>query len=222
MSSANILGIGLCLLAMASASGSSQSSGAATGDVIVAGVQQGDGGAFVALSPTQQPSGTLAAGQNAIDIDFDDVSAPCDFSSTQALRGEYAAQGAVFWGQGPFDGGAILNECSNFGVSGYSAPNFLAFNSGAGYGNGGVASAPEFIRLLLPSPVQHIELRAGSGSGTGPLTLIGVRADGTTVASSTITLGPALQTVAVSGQGIVGAIITTSAGVFVVDDLIAN
>lgn len=222
MKSAAIVGVGLCLLAAASQAGGFQGSSAVTGDVIVAGVEQWDGGAFATLSPAPQPSGSMAAGSTSIDIDFDDVSAPCAFSNTQALRGEYAGQGLIFWGKGPFDGGAILDGCSNFSVTGYSAPNFLAFNSGAGYGNGGVAAAPEFIRLLLPNSVQHFELRAGSGLGTGPLTLIGVRADGTQVASSTITIGPALQTVAVNGQGIVGAILSTSVGAFVVDDLIAN
>jgi hypothetical protein len=221
MTSASIVGVGLCLLAAVSQTGSSPGSSALTGDVIVAGVQQGNGGIFATVSPVPAP-GTLAAGSNAIDIDFDDVAAPCDFASTQALRGEYAAQGAVFWGKGVSDGGAILDECSNFSVTGYSAPNFLAFNSGAFYSNGGVAAAPEFIRLLLSNPVQHLELRAGSGLSSGTLTLIGVRADGSAVASTTITMGPALQTVAVDGQGIVGAILSTTVDVFVLDDLVAN
>lgn len=219
MTSASIVGVGLCLLAAASQTAGVLGSDAVTGDMIVAGVHQGDGCAPANLSPVQLP-GSMAAGTNVIDIDFDDVSAPCEFSSTQALRAQYAAQGAIFWGQGASDGGAVLDECSNFSVTGYSAPNFLAFYSGSTFSNGGVASAPEFIRLLLSNPVQHLELRAGGGPG--PLTLIGVRADGTTVASTTISLGLALQTVAVDGQGIVGAIISTSVGSFVVDDLAAH
>jgi hypothetical protein len=192
-----------------------------TGDTIVAGVRSGDGGTFTTPSPIQ-PTGTPLAGTAGIAIDFDDVSAPCAFSETQALRGEYAAQGLIFWGQGPFDGGAVLDECSNFSVTGHSAPNFLAFNEGAFYANGGVAKPPAFIRVVLPGPVQHFELRAGTGLGSGTLTLTGVRADATTVASNAIVLGSALQTVAVDGQGIVGVIITSTVGIFVIDDLAAN
>ena len=48
---------------------------------------------------------------------------------TVALTGEYDSLGVTFAGPGGFDGGAILDECSGFGISGYSPPNFLAFNT---------------------------------------------------------------------------------------------
>ena len=219
MTSASILGVGLCLLAATSLTWSSSSS--KSGDTFVAGVSVGNGGMPGMGSPVVRP-GTIAAGTLGIDIDFDDVAAPCDFASTQPLRGQYAAQGVIFWGQDVSDGGAILNECGGFGVTGYSAPNFLGFNSQALYSTGGVASAPEFMRLLLLTPVSHIEVRAGAGFEAGTLTLIGVRSNGTQVASSAITLGPALQTVAVNGEGMVGAILMTSVSAFVVDDFVAN
>src|SRR5215211_3584187 len=60
-------------------------------------------------------------------IDFDDVTAPCRFDHTTALRNYH---GVRFTGASPDNGGAILDECANFGVTGYSPPNFLAFNCG--------------------------------------------------------------------------------------------
>ena len=221
MTSASMIGVGLCLLAAASQSGGAPVVSVVPEAEIIAGIRQSDNGAPATFTPVQLP-GSSAAGLGGIDIDFDDVSAPCSFFETAALRAQYSSQGVVFWGNGPNDGGAVLNECSNFSVSGHSAPNFLAFNSGAGYAGGGTAGAPEFIRLLLPSVVSHFEVRAGTGFGGGTFTLTGVRANGTVVATTTITLTPALQTVAVDGAGIVGATITSTSVGFVVDDLKAN
>jgi hypothetical protein len=221
MTSASILGVGLCLLAAASQTGGAPVVSVVTETEIIAGVRQSEIGAPATFTPVQLP-GSSAAGLGGIDIDFDDVSAPCSFFETSALRAQYSSQGVVFWGNGPNDGGAVLNECSNFSVTGQSSPNFLAFNVGAGYSSGGTAGPPEFIRLLMPTTVSHLEIRAGTGLGTGTLTLTGVRADGTVVATTTVTLVSALQTVAVNGPGMVGAIITSTAGFFVVDDLVAN
>src|SRR3954453_23286232 len=62
-------------------------------------------------------------------VNFDDVNAPCNFADTVALRRYH---GVSFKGSPKtLDGGAILNECSNFAVTGYSPPNFLAFNCNA-------------------------------------------------------------------------------------------
>ena len=58
--------------------------------------------------------------------DFDDVTAPCLFSDTEGpLYGRH--QNAFFSGFNG-NGGAILDQCSNFGVDAFSQPNFLAFN----------------------------------------------------------------------------------------------
>lgn len=54
----------------------------------------------------------------AIVINFDDVSAPCNFGSTVALRDQYAGLGVRFMGPAALDGGGILDQCGNFGVSG--------------------------------------------------------------------------------------------------------
>ncbi len=48
----------------------------------------------------------------------------------------------VFQGPGGNDGGAILDQCGSFGVSGHSPPNFLAFNTGSALSNGGVPRGP--------------------------------------------------------------------------------
>ena len=59
-------------------------------------------------------------------INFDEVDAPCNFVDTSPINDEYFELGVMFEG---VDGnsGHILNECGNFGLSGYSPPNFLAF-----------------------------------------------------------------------------------------------
>ncbi len=55
---------------------------------------------------------------------FDEVAAPCLFTSTDELTSAYAASGVNF------SGGSILNGCSNFTVgAAHSGGNFLALNS---------------------------------------------------------------------------------------------
>ena len=57
-------------------------------------------------------------------INFDDAGAPCLFVGTSPLTTYYQALGVTFGGQG-----AILDQCSNFGVNAFSGTNFWAFNS---------------------------------------------------------------------------------------------
>jgi hypothetical protein len=59
-------------------------------------------------------------------VDFDATSAPCRFVEALPARDEFA--GVTFVGPGELDGGAVLDECSNFLAAGYSPPNFPAFN----------------------------------------------------------------------------------------------
>ena len=71
------------------------------------------------------------------------LSAPCFFGATTRLTELYAPLGVHFSGPGGNDGGAILNECSNFGVNALSSPNFLAFNRSAPMSDGGIPQDPE-------------------------------------------------------------------------------
>ncbi|MCU0633463.1 MAG: PEP-CTERM sorting domain-containing protein [Gemmatimonadaceae bacterium] len=70
----------------------------------------------------------IAHGAQAQSINFDNVTAPCNFSQTTALTNLYAGLGVTFGGTG---GGAILNQCGNFGINARSGVNFLAFNTTA-------------------------------------------------------------------------------------------
>src|SRR5580765_913075 len=92
-------------------------------------------------------------------VNFDDVNAPCNFNQTVALRRYH---GISFKGSPRTkDGGAILNECGNFDVSGYSPPNFLAFNCNAPLSDGGIPRLPETINLGTES--SSVSLSLGSG-----------------------------------------------------------
>lgn len=80
-------------------------------------------------------------------IDFDDLDAPTTFSSAEPLTDEYTDMGVTFTGQGE-----VLHEDGNFGISGHSSPNFLAFNTGAG------VSPPE--TMLFDPPVSMVTIGA--------------------------------------------------------------
>jgi hypothetical protein len=75
----------------------------------------------------------------AFDVNFDELSAPCGFAATTKFKKDH---GVKFMGSG-----AVLNECSNFQVTGYSPPNFLAFNCQVGLSTGAKAKLPETMSL---------------------------------------------------------------------------
>ncbi len=93
-------------------------------------------------------------------LNFDDVSAPCLFLETVALR---SYGGLTFEGNAPLDGGAILNECGGFGVTGYSPPNFLAFNCGASMSDGGIPRLPQ--KMHFASEVNGFTLHIAGDVG---------------------------------------------------------
>jgi hypothetical protein len=151
-------------------------------------------------------------------IDFDDQEEPCGFASTTRLTDRYAALGVIFEGPGGNDGGAILDECGNFSVSGQSSPNFLAFNSNSQLEDGGVPRGPETI--WFQTAVSEVQINAGSNSGAGQsITMEAFDAGSNLVASATITLASNLQPIKVSAERIVRVVISTDATVFVLDDL---
>jgi hypothetical protein len=99
---------------------------------------------LVGLSGVSQAATTV--------INFDDVSAPNNFSETTSLTNEYASQGVIFSG-----GGAILNQNGNFGLNAYSGQNFLAFNFFS------YATDPE--NITFSALVSNVSIYAGTGSG---------------------------------------------------------
>jgi uncharacterized repeat protein (TIGR01451 family) len=151
-------------------------------------------------------------------IDFDDFPQPCSFISTTALRDEYQSRGIRFNGPGGNNGGAILDQCSGFSVSGYSPPNFLGFNAWTSLSNGGIPRGPEEITLL--GTASFVQVNAGSSEGSGyPITLEAFNLAGSSLGSHTITLASVLQPLLVTADGIARVVISTPASVFVLDDL---
>jgi hypothetical protein len=176
-------------------------------------------GVFTDLpAPVRPPDGPpIPRGDRDVFINFDDVAAPCGFSETNPLRDAYAAFGVTFSGPAALDGGAILNECGNFGVSGYSSPNFLAFNCEVYMANGGLALGPE--TLDFSEPMGYVSILAAAGTYAGsPISMVAYDAAGAIITSVSMTLMPNAQLLGVSGCGIVRVVIDGPC-VFVLDDL---
>jgi len=189
-------------------------SNAAFSETIVNGVYSDD-----SLTEGDSTADVTPPSANATVINFDDVSAPCLFMDTVALRDQYASLGVTFAGPtGPNDGGAILNECGNFGVSGHSPPNFLAFNAGAVLSDGGIPRNPEIIKF---SPlVSEVQINAGSGADAGmSLLMEAFDSTGNLLGADSIIMQPGMQTLSISANGIAAVVISSPAGIFVLDDL---
>ena len=84
-------------------------------------------------------------------INFDEQTAPCVFG-TQTLPGNtYIQRGLTFSGTWK-----VLNSCSNFVVSNFSQPNFLAWNT---------ALTSRVESLLFTTPVKDVSFGMASNSG---------------------------------------------------------
>ena len=162
-------------------------------------------------------SAALSAG--GVLIDFDDATQPCSFSSATRLTTAYSALGITFQGPGGNDGGAILDECGGFGVSGHSSPNFLAFNPPLTMNDGGNPTAPE--TLLFSSPVRYVHAKVGTGAGTsGTVYMRAYNSYDLLVDTDTRFMSATMSSLAVEGHDIVRVeITTTSTSYWVLDDL---
>jgi len=187
------------------------------GGVLVEGTASVEPAVASADLPVASASAPLDPG--TILIDFDDLEAPCSFYQTARLTTRYAALGVVFEGPGGNDGGAILNECGLFGVTGHSSPNFLAFNPGASMSDDGTPRTPEIMHF--DRPITYLEAMVGSGDFTGgTVTLAAYNADNALVDSAAVALAAAVAPIAVAGDGIVTVVLScTSDAYFIVDDL---
>ncbi len=177
---------------------------------------EGDVAAPVVVENSASPL-ALEAPPDAIVIDFDAFPAPCGFQRTTALRDEFVDLGILFDGPGGSDGGAILDECGSFGVSGQSSPNVLAFNEDSQMADGGAPRNPE--TLLFDPLVSLVEIMAGSRTGEGQvLTMTAFGPDGDLVDVDSLTLTPELQALSVAGLSI-REVDISGPGIFVLDDL---
>jgi len=152
-------------------------------------------------------------------LNFDGVGAACGFSDTAAARNEFIGSGVTFSAPG-HDGGAILDQCGVFAVTGHSPPNFLAFNVDGFYLNGGIPRPPQTVRF---SPaVSGVCFRAGSGFRPGSrLTLDAFDAADNALGRRSLILTPALAAIGLTSPSIAKVVITFDApsGTFVLDDL---
>jgi len=157
-------------------------------------------------------------------LNFDDM-APCFFEDTAPVRPTYYKKlGFTIKGPDANSGGAVLNECSSFEVTGHSSLNFLAFNCALQFSTGGIPFLPE--KLIFTNPVRGVSLNIGSGLSAGEH--IGITAKtvtGKVVDSEIVTLAPALVTVNLTSTrpNIKRVEITLPAGsnacAFVIDDI---
>lgn len=133
-----------------------------------------------------------APAANAAIIDFDDMEAPALFQNAFALRDRYAAQGVLFGGNG-----AILSSIADFGVTGFSPPNMLAYGNLQTFRRRGVSMTADTIRFSAPQT--SVSFDVGAGFSPLVLSVTGFDAGGAMVGMQAITLSPALQTLTLGG-----------------------
>ncbi len=151
-----------------------------------------------------------------ISINFDDAAAPCSFSEATRLTNGYGVLGVYFSGPGGHNGGAILNECGLSGVTGYSSPNVLAFNSVSSLKDGGIPQGPETVSFTDPI----VSFEAGFASElSGDVTVTAYNANNDVVDTVTTGLTTAFQRLRVYGRNITRVVFDSSAGSWAVDDL---
>lgn len=166
-------------------------------------------------------SAPLSAVGNGINFD-----PPCGFADTLPLTGEpylNAKTNMVFTGGKP----GLLNECSNFGVTGFSPPNFLAFNCTSVNRGGTVPRLP--LEITFRAPVSRVMLKVGIGIDPGPdlppgarASLTAVSAGGAALASSSVAVSGTMKRLAVSaGSAVIKKARVTGPCLLVVDDIYA-
>lgn len=148
-------------------------------------------------------------------VTFDSVAAPCNFVETTALRG--VLEGATFFAPG-LNGGGVLNECSNFGVPAFSAPNFLATNPASAYADGGT---PRFPQLILVGGSSVVTLMAEGTIAGSALVGIGLGAGGVAgFGACPVSAGAwAACTIGSTGNPIAAVILFTSDPALIVDNI---
>ncbi len=149
-------------------------------------------------------------------INFDNIDAPDFFINTNPCQNEYNGYSIDFEGPSINDGGAILNEGSSFGVTGYSPPNFLAFNTGSMMANGGVPQGPETIYFY--ETVSYVEMLAGSANA-GLIEMTAYDINNNLIGHKQITGSNALQIINIAAENISKVVIQFTGTWLVLDDL---
>jgi hypothetical protein len=144
---------------------------------------------------------------------------PCAFAATLPLQDAPYMNPATraFFAR---NSGAVLNECANFSVTGYSRPNFLAWNCEATNFDGTRPALPAEIHFL--TSVSEVSVRVGSAANAGNTArLVAFDASLTRVDGAQTTLAPGLKTLTVSAPGI-RSVRLTGPCIMVADDLRAR
>lgn len=154
-------------------------------------------------------------------INFDDMAAPPTLGEAQPLTTQYSAQGVTFSGSG-----AVLNQDADFMVTGFSAPNFLAYSNQTiiGFGTPGQTTSMGSDTLLFSTPLSAISFFAGSGpvlSAGSTLDVNAFNGMGALVASQSLVLTSNLQQVSLTGMSItrVQLGVDDELAAFVIDNL---
>ena len=139
-------------------------------------------------------------------INFDDFNAPCVFAQQSTLTTQYQSLGVTF---GPSGAMEVLNQCGNFGVSGHSSPNFLAWNTCC-------VSTTE--TLTFTNPIHSFSIKVGASS-SGTATVVAYDSGGGVLQTVTQSYGSSLTTISLSATGIKTVTLHGTSGHGVWDDL---
>jgi hypothetical protein len=113
--------------------------------------------------------------------------------------------------------GAVLNECGNFGVSGHSPPNFLAWNCNAFNFDGTRPALPAEIKFL--DRVSAVSVKVGSATSTGSTArLVAFNSAFAQIAVAATTVGANLRTLRVSAPNRIRYVRLLGPCILVADD----
>lgn len=174
-------------------------------DQLVSTVKASEPSFLKSASVTAPPVGMNALPEGATLINFDDVSAPFGFILTSPVFEQYIAQGVTFSGTGF----SILNEDGRFHVSGYSSPNFLAWNR----------ALTNTVEVIMFNPVvSNLSFKVGSRLG-GSIYATIYDISNTQIAQYTLSFGDVAQTLGIPLSGIARVVLTVTASAGIIDDL---
>jgi hypothetical protein len=153
-------------------------------------------------------------------VDFDP---PSSFAQTLPLKGFYLnPETAISFVAG---NGAVLGPGAGFGVDGFSAPNFLAFNCKAKNADGSVPALPMVIRF--PSPVGAVLMNVATPAPSGgTVTLEGFNIRGTVILRNSVPVTSTMEPVGITTgrpgeipKRLIASVRVTGPCVLAVDDI---
>ena len=115
---------------------------------------------------------------------------PCSFAETIAFNNSFYLNPKTE--VRIFSRAALLNECAGFSVTGYSPPNFLAWNCQGSLADGTKPSLPATFLFSTLVAGMSIQVASSNPAGT-PARLVGMNAAGTVIATHTLSLTSATQ-----------------------------